>query len=333
VTVSVVIPMYNARSWIGEALDSVFRQTHPAMDIELLVVDDGSSDGSAAVARSFLRDRSMKGEIIALERNAGVGAARNTGWKRATGEWVQFLDADDLLAPGKIERQAAVAAGLPDDVAVVYSKWQRIGLRDGRWLPIGPLMGSSVDDNTVLRILGDADFGYVGPTLIRRSFLRLVAGFDEQLRLGEDLDLMLRLAMAGGRFREVPSPEPLFFYRQTPGSLWQRSFRSGESVASLVRGFRRVETFLRDRSPDGLGEDARRALAWRYARHLSVLFEHDRAAFRESLEWIRGLGLTYPPGTSRKWRLVSRLIGYESAQALQLSGRRVGRWLRRARGA
>jgi len=326
-TVSVVIPMYNARAWIRETLDSVLGQTYPREDIELLVLDDGSSDDSAPIARAFLRDHSMRGEVISGGRNAGVSATRNTGWKRATGEWIQFLDADDLLAPRKIELQASCAWSVPADTAVVYSRWQRIGLRDGRWEPTGPLMSSSVDDDTVVRILADLDFGYVGPTMIRRSFLRAVEGFNEELRLGEDLDLMLRIAMAGGRFRSVPSPEALFFYRQTPGSLWQQSFAKPETIAGLARVFRRAETFLRDQTADGPTEEARRALARRYARRLDVLFENDRRAFREIVRWIRGLGLTFPPGTTRRWRLVSRLIGYENAQAVRLSWRRANRWL------
>jgi glycosyltransferase involved in cell wall biosynthesis len=172
----------------------------------------------------------MTGEVIVCGRNTGVGATRNTGWKRATGEWIQFLDADDLLAPRKIELQASYATRSPGDTAVVYSRWQRIGLVDGRWRPTGPLVSPSVDEDTVVGILKDADFGYVGPTLIRKSCLHAVGGFDEHLRLGEDLDLMLRIAMAGGRFRGVPSEDALFFYRQTPAPCG--SNRSGEARRS-----------------------------------------------------------------------------------------------------
>lgn len=327
--VTVVIPMYNARAWIRETLESVRAQTYLRGDVELLVLDDGSSDDSVHIARSFLRERSMTGEVIVCGRNTGVGATRNTGWKRATGEWIQFLDADDLLAPRKIELQASYATRSPGDTAVVYSRWQRIGLVDGRWRPTGPLVSPSVDEDTVVGILKDADFGYVGPTLIRKSCLHAVGGFDEHLRLGEDLDLMLRIAMAGGRFRGVPSEDALFFYRQTPGSLWQQSFRRGEAIRGLARVFRRVETFLREQSADGPTEEARRALGWRYARWLDVLFEHDRKAFLETMKWIRGLGLAYPPGTSRGWRLVSRLIGYGAAQTLRLSWRQARRRLGR----
>jgi glycosyltransferase involved in cell wall biosynthesis len=325
--VSVVIPMYNARSWIRETLESVRAQTYPDKGLELLVLDDGSGDDSALIARTFLDEHAMRGEVIAGGRNAGVGATRNAGWRRASGEWIQFLDADDLLAPRKIEVQASHAARVPGDVAVIYSPWRRIGPHEGGWQPTGPLVSSAVDDDTVVRILEDLDFGYVGPALIRRAFLCAIGGFNERLNLGEDLDLMLRIAMVGGRFQAATSTEALFFYRQTPGSLWQQSFARPEAIAGLARVFRRAERFLRDRAAEGPTEAARRALARRYARRLDVLFESDRRAFREIVGWIRGLGLAFPPGTTRKWRLLSRLIGYENAQALRLSGRRANRWL------
>jgi glycosyltransferase involved in cell wall biosynthesis len=148
--------MYNARSWIGEALDSVFRQTYPAKNVELLLVDDGSSDDSALVAREFLRDRSMRGEIISCERNAGVSAARNTGWKLATGEWIQFLDADDLLARIELRRHSPLAAGGHG----VHSRWQRLDAT-----PVAadrtPMAWSTT---TRSAHLADVDFGCVGPT-------------------------------------------------------------------------------------------------------------------------------------------------------------------------
>src|SRR5262245_12674341 len=106
-SVSVVVPAYNARAWITESLESVFGQTYPHSQIELIVVDDGSQDDTADVARAAMRDRSICGQVIQLGRNAGVSAARNSGWTLARGEWIQFLDADDLLAPSKIALQMA----------------------------------------------------------------------------------------------------------------------------------------------------------------------------------------------------------------------------------
>jgi GT2 family glycosyltransferase len=173
--------------------------------------------------------------------------------------------------------------------------------------------------------LADFLFGYVGPTLIRKSFLEAVGGFDDRLSLGEDLDLMLRLAMAGGRFVAVASAEPLFFYREAPDSLWRRSVTRVEPMRNLVQVFRRAEAFLVKKEAGRLHRGASDALATRYLRTLSFFFEHDREAFHETLGYIRGLGLAYPPGTSAALRLMSRLIGYRNAKVLAESLRLYGR--------
>jgi glycosyltransferase involved in cell wall biosynthesis len=322
--VSVVIPLYNARSWIGETLESVRRQTYPFDNIELIVVDDGSRDDSVVVARRFLAERSVPG-VVSSQQNAGVSAARNRGWKLATAQWIQFLDADDLLAPAKIELQMAFAGQQADDVAVIYSPWKLLQSFDGDWRPSGQFVDHDVDDgDTVVQILKDGRFGYVGPTLIRRSFLERVGGFDESLNLGEDFDLMLRIAMSGGRFRKLRSDEAMFLQRETPGSLWQRARGNAASIARLARVSRKAEMFLRRQSASGLPAEARGALAARYSHGLDLLLERDLDTFWETNEWIRGLGVDHPPPGTPRLKLVSDIIGYETAQ-------RVRRWYLKAK--
>ena len=315
--VSVVIPVYNAQSWIWETLESVFRQTCPFDRIEVIVVDDGSRDDSVAVARRFFAERGVPG-LVSSEKNAGVSAARNRGWKLSTAEWIQFLDADDLLAPAKLELQLGVAAGLPDDVAVVYSPWQRLRSVDGDWRPSGQIVDHDVDDeDTVVQILKDGRFGYVGPALVRRSFLERVGGFDESMNLGEDFDLMLRIAMSGGRFRKLPSTEATFLQRETPGSLWQRAGGNATSIARLARVSRKAEMFLRRQSANGLPAEARGALVARYSLGLDLLLEGDFDTFWETNEWIRGLGHEHPPAGTARLKMVSNLVGYETAQRMR----------------
>lgn len=316
-SVSVVIPVYNAQSWIRETLESVFRQTYPFDRIELIVVDDGSRDDSVVVARRFLAERSMPG-VVSSEKNAGVSAARNRGWKLSTADWIQFLDADDLLAPAKLELQMEFASRQPDDVAVIYSPWQRLRSFNGDWRPSGQLVDHEVDDDdTVVQILKDGRFGYVGPALVRRSFLERVGGFDESMNLGEDYDLMLRIAMSGGRFRKLPSAEATFLQRETPGSLWQRAGGNATSIARLARVSRKAEMFLRRQSASGLPAEARGALVARYSLGLDLLLEGDFDTFWETNEWIRGLGHEHPPLTTARLKLVSNLVGYETAQRMR----------------
>jgi glycosyltransferase involved in cell wall biosynthesis len=323
-SVSVVIPLYNAQSWIGATLESVLHQTYPCDKIEVLVVDDGSRDDGVGVARRVLADRATRGSV-STQPNAGVSAARNKGWQLASADWIQFLDADDLLAPSKLELQMEFASRQPADVAVVYSAWSVLKSIDGQWRPSGPLVDHDIDDDdTVVRILKDGRFGYVGPALIRRSFLELVGGFDESMSLGEDFDLMLRIAMSGGRFRKAPSAEATFLQRETPGSLWQRAGGNARSVARLTRVSRKAEMFLRRQSAHGLPAEARGALVARYSFGLDVLLERDVDTFWETNVWIHGLGVESRSMGTAKLKLASNLVGYETAQ-------RIRRWYLKAK--
>jgi len=126
ITVSVIIPTYKSAAWIEPTVRSVLEQSHPHELIELVVIDDHSPDDTVALVRSLLEGTDLKHQIIVREKNTGVAANRNTAWKMAKGDWVQFLDHDDLLAPHKLALQAQHAAEVPEDVAVIYSSWQRL---------------------------------------------------------------------------------------------------------------------------------------------------------------------------------------------------------------
>ncbi len=324
VPISVVIPTYKGSAWIEETLESVVRQTYPADSLAILVVDDASPDDTVSVVRRFLGRCSLKSRVVVREVNAGPGATRNAGWKMADGDWIQFLDQDDQLAPHKIELQAQVASRAADSVAVVYSNWiwKKFSQGSGQWRPSGPVHAPFVDDDPVLRILQEVDFGHVGPTLIRKSFLTRVGGFDVKPNLGEDIDLMLRLAMVGGQFREVRSEKVAFSYRQTPGSLGQVFLKNVHAMRNLLHTFRNVEEFLRDQSPDrGLPEDAGRALAMRYSRFARFYYENDPASFCMLMGWIKGLGVTCPINLSRKMRVLSSVTGLENALRLRAAYR------------
>jgi glycosyltransferase involved in cell wall biosynthesis len=336
--VSVVIPMHNAEPWIRATLESVYSQTYPMTDIELVVVDDQSTDAGPAIVRSFIAERGIAGKIVQHETNGGSSGPRNVGWQVASGEWIQFLDADDLLAPGKVALQMAFAVTAPADVAVVYSPWRHLELLNGEWQPSGPLIVSTVDDDPVAGMLKDVLFGYVGPTLVRRSAVQAIGGFDEHLRFSEDLDFMLRMAMSGSRFRQIPSAESTFLYRQTPGSKWHRGFRSPGPTLDFVRYIKRAEAFLRQRDAGGLADDVRQALTARYARCLDVLVAaRDRGGFDETIEAICRLGVTVSPGMGRTLQLIAKLIGFRNAQELRFAyrwtrgaARRVWSWPRAA---
>lgn len=197
-TVSIVIAARNADRFIGETLASATSQGGGVG--EIIVVDDGSSDGTAAVVGRF----SDRGVRLATNRGHGVSAARNTGARLATGEWLMFLDADDLLRPGAIERLCQAAAAAPD-ADVVYGDYDRVdgegravgrrGLLRARRKPSGHVLERLLAGNFIVN---------GGIMIIRKRVFDAVGGFDEALRFCEDWHCWCRLA-AAAKFHYLPA--------------------------------------------------------------------------------------------------------------------------------
>jgi len=181
---SVIIPAFNAGRFLGEAIDSVLGQSRPPF--ELIVVDDGSTDATASVAR-----RSPAVRYIA-QPHGGIAAARNRGVSSATGNCLAFLDADDRWTPGKLEAQLAAVEADPElDVLLGHC----VEVRQSEWAarlerPVPPDGGVP---------------GYLaGACLIRRAAFERVGPFEATLRAGEFIDWFLRARARGLRIRMLP---------------------------------------------------------------------------------------------------------------------------------
>lgn len=207
--VSIVIPAYNSEKFVAEAIESALGQTYP--NIEVIVVDDGSTDGTLNVIRSF-GDR-----VSCLSgANAGAAAARNKGAAVARGELLQFLDADDILYPDKLHGQVPLAIqhrpGLvlcDADVVELQTNESR-----GRWGT-----GSMHHDDAVVYALR-AVIQTSAPLHWRESF-DLVGGFRSDTPPSDDRDLHLRLACHGVPF--IHTPQVLYRLRRVDGSLTKRN--------------------------------------------------------------------------------------------------------------
>jgi glycosyltransferase involved in cell wall biosynthesis len=186
--VSIVIPCYNSGDWIADCIQSALDQTWG--DTEIIVIDDGSTDQSREVIASF-------GDRVLFEfgPNLGGAAARNRGLALSEGEWVQFLDADDLLMPDCIERKLAMAAKSSGEV-VPCCKIEYLPYESGHEENPGPAYWS-FEEHDLDTILA---FGapQTSAPLHRRHHLVAVGGFRESLRQAQDFDLHLRLVVQHG---------------------------------------------------------------------------------------------------------------------------------------
>ncbi|MFO1520295.1 MAG: glycosyltransferase family A protein [bacterium] len=183
--ISVVIPAYNREKYLPECLNSVLAQTLPAD--EIIVVDDGSTDGTAEVARSF------GGKIRVHSRpNGGIGAARNDGVRLATGEILTFLDSDDLWEPDKLRRQREE---LDRDSVDYLFTW------------ISPFLSPDLSDEEKNRKECPSS-PLPGPCpstwMIRRRAFLDVGFFDEVCKMGEFMDWHLRATEKGLQYRVIP---------------------------------------------------------------------------------------------------------------------------------
>ncbi len=172
--VSVVIPVHNGEQYLAEAIESVLEQTSPPF--EVLVVDDGSTDASAALA-----DRYRPQVRCTSQPHAGAGSARNRGIALTSGEYLAFLDADDLWAPTKLARQIAEIVSDPT-IDLVFGHMRHFVSQD-----LDPI------EAACLRCPPEAQPGYhCGAMLARRTALRRVGPFREDLRVGEFVDWIAR---------------------------------------------------------------------------------------------------------------------------------------------
>lgn len=189
--VSVIIPVYNSEKYLRESLDSVVSQE--GVEVELIVVDDGSTDSSREIVREY------PSAILIEQEHLGACAARNNGLRRATGEYVKFLDSDDYLEAGILARQAEfMESAAPDEV--VFSD-ERIFNEDSDSVRTHTVTLNP--DRPQIEQLIRNDIWAPGP-LHRRELLLQVGGFDERLLKAQDYDLQLRLSLAGVRFTRLP---------------------------------------------------------------------------------------------------------------------------------
>jgi alpha-1,3-rhamnosyltransferase len=220
--VSVAIPAYNHASFIEACLASVYEQTYP--EIELVVVDDGSTDGTYEVAEHFLALHGRRFRRIELLRqaNRGVCAASNAAIEASRGEWVHLLGSDDLIHPRKVARiqQAINEWGCPD-LALVHADIDMIDasgnpLEGNRLHKSRPAPG--IDRDAWRWLFWNRQYVFNPTVALRREAVVAIGGFDSRLPL-EDLDCWLRLAL---HYPIARVPEVLASYRKHTGNASRR---------------------------------------------------------------------------------------------------------------
>jgi glycosyltransferase involved in cell wall biosynthesis len=302
--VSIVVPCFNAERFLAETLDSAFAQTYP--HTEIIVIDDGSTDGTAEVIRSYA------GRLTAeFGSNRGASAARNRGTALARGEFIQYLDADDLLPAHAIEHRVAALQKTGADVA--YSDWEKLTELETGGFDISERVVRRIEDvHPVLQIALITDF-WAPPAALtyRRTIVDKIGGWKEWLPIIQDARFLQDAGLAGGQF--VYSPSVGAQYRvHREASLSRRS--SAAFVADVFKNACDLQATFEVRGVLNVAE--RSALASIYNYTARSLFFQDRTAFRECVtrlyEVEQGFRLNWPKVAS----LASKMLGFAAATTL-----------------
>ncbi len=278
VHVSVVIPLYQTETYIRAALDSVLAQTFP--DFEVIVVDDGSRDNGANLARAT-GDHRVR---VITQENRGLAGARNTGIRHAQGEFVALLDADDLWAPEKLARHVAHFEQDPDlDVSFSASR-----LIDGDGHDIGLVQRPISTEFKTADFFCRNPVGNGSAPVIRRHALARIAfnddtlgrqcWFDESFRQSEDIECWMRLKVLGQcRFGYIDAP--LTLYRVNSGGL-------SANIEAQLATWRRFRDKVRCYAPDIVDVEGARAEAYqlRYLARRAVRSDNRTTGLRLMLQ-------------------------------------------------
>ena len=280
--VSVILPVFNGEAYIQAAIESVFAQTF--QDFELIVVDDGSTDATLAILECY-GDRL---EII-RQQNAGHASARNAAARKANGDWIAMIDADDVWHPEKLQQQLA-AATFADVVYTAAHNFEDAVRVDNATFTRGDCPSGDVFDCLMLD-----NFITHSSILMRRDKFLAAGGYDETLRTTCDWDLWLRMSASGCRFHGISSP--LTHYRWRSNS---NSRNHARTCADRLHVLQRAMRHPRAHKTSALLRQKAMARVWQTSAWF-VAENDDRQAL---LWYLRSV--CYRPFSIRGWKEVTR---------------------------
>lgn len=305
---SIIIPCFNAEKWVREAIESCLNQTY--RPIEIIVIDDGSTDRSLEIIKSF-------GDNIRFETgpNRGGNTARNLGFAISKGEFIQFLDADDCLLPEKIERQVScLESGKAD---VVYGDWRHQHHRPDGKVELEEAAISGEHADILAALLSD---WWVAPAaiLFRRSAVERAGGWDESLTAAQDRDFFISVAMTGATI----------VYQPGCHSIYRRYGNVTVSTGNRLRWLDNHSRVL-DKSAAALGakndlkSKYQKALASSYFNLARTYYDLDRGKYRDAMKKVFALDPEFQPKESAIYGTAQRLFGFDTAELLASWKRRL----------
>lgn len=311
--VSILIPAYNAERWIANTIRSAVAQTWEPK--EVIIVDDGSTDETVTIARQFASE-SVR---VVSQQNEGAAAARNRALSLSTGDYIQWLDADDLLAADKIQRQIEVLDGDDGDESrrtLLSGSWGRFIYRPRRaeftptalWCDLSPA-------EFLVRKLGQKIFMQTAVWLVSRELAGAAGPWDTRMLSDDDGEYFCRVMLASERIRFVP--EARVFYRDVGAARLSYVGRSNTKLEALWLSMQLHIRYLRS-----MEDNARtRAASLKYLQNYVATFYRVRPDIVQEMQRTAALlgGNLEAPQLPWKYRWIKHVAGWDVARRAQLA--------------
>jgi glycosyltransferase involved in cell wall biosynthesis len=306
--VSILIPAYNAERWLAETIRSALGQAWP--NKEIVVVDDGSRDRTLSIARQF----ASKCVSVVTQENQGASAARNRAFELCQGDYIQWLDADDLLSADKIAKQMELAQACKNDRVLLSSAWGAFMYRVSRaqfcptslWSDLPPF-------EWLLRKMGQNLHMQTATWLVSRELTHAAGHWDTRLSLDDDGEYFCRVILASNAIRFVPDAK--VFYRQPGFDRLSSIDRSDKKLESQFLSMQLHVAYLRS-----LDESERvRAASLTYLQTWFGCFFEGRPDLARELERLAATlgGRLEAPRLSWKYLWIQKLFGWSAAKEVR----------------
>jgi glycosyltransferase involved in cell wall biosynthesis len=318
--VSILIPAFNAEQWIADTIKSALEQTWPQK--EIIVVDDGSTDQTPSIARQFV----SKSVSVITQPNQGAASARNKALSICQGGYIQWLDADDLLAPSKIAKQMEALACFQSKRTLLSSAWGHFTHRSSGatfsptslWRDLSPI-------EWLLRNLKDGVFLQTASWLVSRELTEAAGPWDTRLTLDDDGEYFSRVINASTGIRFVPQSR--VYYRIAPTSRLSYVGRSDKKMESQFLSMQ-----LQIRNIRSLEDSERvRSACLTFLQRYMIYFYPERSDIVKKLEQLAADlgGYLEVPRLSWKYAWIQKVFGWTAAKRSQLFYNQCKSWVAR----
>lgn len=306
--ITIIIPCYNSSGYLSETLNSVLSQTYA--NFECILVDDGSIDDTALIAKSFVeKDKRIR---YYYQENGGVSTARNAGIKYSKGDFIQFLDADDLMPPEKLKIHVdyLLANKSVDIVYTEYVLFNKSESLNDDYIANNKnkfTIKINSEDENILKYFVHDNIMCPHAGLSRRKVAETI-GFDPNLRHCEDYDFWFRAALSGFHFNYLENPKTICFYRKHPGNK-----SSNSSRMNYYRTLVKVKELkvIHNNYPElyktlynGYLLNQKKFLFEKNEKHLSDAIYTLKLAYKHASVRLLGITLEYLIVPNRIWNLI-----------------------------